>query len=326
MAKRPTFRFPPGLKLEITAESITLEYDGDVEIAQDLGRRFNLIRAGGDLTVNLPRVSGDLVAGGILRISGDVDGGGTLRGREVLLGRQNVRCRSIAADERITIGPATIAADVIIAHEINIDPKASGRVTVVESTNDRGATKIKGGFSLMDYEDMFGNSLDFLTQRGLTPLGAKPPERPQSPQSAPPASEPATSRNSGAEPVMPPGRKPQKARGKDDEDVDDPLSLSLDDLEPLVEQHADPHRPRDEELHQRLNEALDRITACYDGMELPPAVDQLRTLVELRDSDILRANITEVWNGLLSFHQKRGIRPHHQVTHAFNLIHVLVQT
>lgn len=303
MGKRPTFRFPQGLKLDITAESISIEYDGDVEIEQDFGRRFQSIKAGGDLTVKIPKITGDLVAGGVLRVAGDIDGGGTLKGREVLLGRQNVRCRSIAADERITIGPATVAADVIIAHEVNLDPKASGRVTVIESTNERGATKIKGGFSLMDYEDMFGNSLEFLTQRGLTPLGAKPPERPPAPPEA--------------------AKKAGKGN-RDDEDVDDPLSLSLDDLEPLVEQSS--AGPRAEELHVRLNEALDRITACYEGMELPPAVDQLRTLVELRDSDILRANITEVWNGLLSFHQKRGIRPHHQVTHAFNLIHGLVQT
>ncbi|MCA9573404.1 MAG: hypothetical protein KC656_36460, partial [Myxococcales bacterium] len=74
----------------------------------------------------------------------------------------------------------------------------------------------------------------------------------------------------------------------------------------------------------RLKEALDRITACYEGMDLPPAVSELRSLVNDGDMEALAANITAVWNGLLGFHQKRGIRPHHQVTHAFNVIHSLV--
>jgi hypothetical protein len=317
MGKRPTFSLPEGLKMDITADKIVLEYDGDVEIELDLGRRFAGIKAGGDLTVKLPVVSGDLVAGGVLRIQGDIDSAGMLHGREVVLGRQTIRCKSISADERITIGSATIACDVIIAPEINLDPKATGRVTVVESANERGATKIKGGFSLSDYEDMFGNSHDFLAQRNLHPLSLSDaprqqqvvPERSATPVPAPPALTPRSARRKG-----------------DDEEVDDPLSLSLDDLEPLMDQSGDKARPHDNELHQRLTDALDRITACYEGTELPPAVEQLRHLVEDRDYDGLRSNITEVWNGLLGFHQKRGIRPHHQVTHAFNVIHGLVQS
>lgn len=299
MAKRPTFTLPEGLKLDITSDRMSVEYDGDVEIEVDLGRKLGLVRSGGDLTVRLPAVSGDLFAAGALRIQGEIDGG-ALHGREIVLGRQSIKCKSISADERITIGPAIVHCDVIIAPEIVIDPKASGRVTVIESQNERGATKIKGGFTLADYEDMFGNSREFLAQRNLSPLGA-PPREAEADLATP----------------LPVGR--------DDEDVDDPLSLSLDDLEPLVD-NSQAAKPNNDDLHQRLTDALGRITACYDGAELPPAVAELRNLVEHRDYDGLRQNITEVWNGLLGFHQKRGIRPHHSVTHAFNVIHGLVQT
>ncbi|MEQ1502581.1 MAG: hypothetical protein ABMB14_10135 [Myxococcota bacterium] len=304
MGKRPAFTLPEGLKMDITADRLAIEYDGDVEIEVDLGRKLAGVRAAGDLTVKLPHVTGDLVSGGVLRIQGDVDSG-ILHGREVVLGRQTVKCKAISAEERIIIGPATISCDVIIAPEINLDPKASGRVTVIESLNERGATKIKGGFSLADYEDMFGNSREFLTSRGLAPLGA--------PKPVPIADSP------------PPVIAPRKQRNEE-EDTDDPLSLSLDDLEPLVDHSADgATKPNNDELHTRLSEALGRITACYEGADLPPAVEHLRELVEQRDYDSLRQSITEVWNSLLGFHQKRGIRPHHQVTHAFNVIHGLVQ-
>jgi hypothetical protein len=54
-------------------------------------------------------------------------------------------------------------------------------------------------------------------------------------------------------------------------------------------------------------------------------VEQLTALIETRDYDALRLNIDSVWNELLKYHQKRKIRAHHQVTHAFSLIHMLVQ-
>ena len=74
-----------------------------------------------------------------------------------------------------------------------------------------------------------------------------------------------------------------------------------------------------------MTDAAGRITSCYEGTDVPPAVTELQLLIEQGNLEALRSNITEVWNGLLSFHQKRGIRPHHQVTHAFNVIHSLIQ-
>lgn len=301
MSTRPRFILPTELKLEITPQGIDIEYDGDVELEQDLGRGLHRVIASGDLTVKLRKVTGNLHCGGTLRIQGDIDAE-HIHGREVVLGRQNVRCTSISADERITVGAASLTVDAIIAPEINLDPKAAGRVTVIESNNERGATKIKGGFSVADYDDMFGNADEFLAQRGLQRLGEAGPA-------------PGRAVVSGT---------PEPAEVTEEEDTSDPLSLSLDDLEPLVE--ADEPKIDNGEMQQRLSDALGRITACYEGADLPPAIEELRDLVQQRDYDALRQNITEVWNGLLGFHQKRGIRPHHQVTHAFNIIHNLVQT
>jgi hypothetical protein len=317
MAKRPAFILPEGLKLEIGPERLAIEYDGDVEIEVDLGREIASVHTAGDLTVKLPKVTGDLVSGGVLRVMGDFDGG-VLHGREVVLGRQAIKCRAISADERIVIGAATISCDVIIAPEINLDPKAQGRVTVIESLNERGATKIKGGFSLSDYEDMFGNSREFLAERGLAPLGTPKPHSGRADQHR--------AEGVDTELTAAPRKSPAPNQQRHAEDIEDPLSLSLDDLEPLVDGGGTPAGAEDKDvLHQRLSDALGRITACYEGSDLPPAVEELRDLVDHRDYDGLRQSITEVWNGLLGFHQKRGIRPHHQVTHAFNVIHGLVQ-
>ncbi|MCB9687328.1 MAG: hypothetical protein H6738_14005 [Alphaproteobacteria bacterium] len=323
MAKT-TFVLPAGLNLDVSGDQLDIRFDGDVELESTLGRSLGIVEAGGNLTVRVAEpVTGDLRAGGTLTVEGEIDAG-HLHGAEVVLGKHGIKCRAISATHKITIGPANITAEVIIAPEVVIDPKAQGRVTVIESRNERGATKIKGGFGLADYEDMFGNSAEFLAQRGLSPLGEGGP----APAPAERPSRAAKTREPEAPAPAPAPPAPPAPAPAEEEDTDDPLSLSFDDLEPLVDPgNAKPAEASSsqDDLHQRLSEALGRILACYEGTDVPPAIDELRDLVAQRDYDALRQNITEVWNGLLGFHQKRGIRPHHQVTHAFNVIHGLVQ-
>lgn len=277
MTDRPGFRLPEGVQLDLAGDRLHISYHGDIELDQDLGRVLGTIRAGGDLTVKLPRVTGDLSAGGTLRIQGPVDAG-TLHGREVVLGRQTVRCRAISADRSITIGAAHLTVDVIIAPEILLDPKADGRVTVIESANERGPTKIKGGFSLVDFEEAFGNSVQYLAERGVKPI---------------------------------PGRELSG---------DTPGGAVTEAIERLPRSV-----PTEQitELHRRLTDAVGRIAACYDEHDRPEQIAQLRTLVDRQDYATLRDGIAEVWNGVLGFHKARGIRPHHQVTYAFNVIHGL---
>lgn len=252
-----------GMKLDITADRITIVYDGDIEIEVDPGRTLDGIRTSGDLKVRLPAASGDLLSGGVLAVEGELIEGGVLHGREVVLERPIVKCRVISADDRIVIGPGEVVANAMIAPRIKLDANATGRVTVIESHNERGPSRIKGGLSLAEYEETFGNSEEFMATHGLERL---PPPTPES-------------------------------------------------TEPDEE----------EELHQKLSDALEKITACYDSKELPLPVEQLTALIESRDYDALRVNIDGVWNGLLKYHQNKKIRANHQVTHAFSLIHMLVQ-
>lgn len=397
---RPPFVLPAGVTLRLTDEGLHLAYDGDIDLQEAVEPSLHLVEAGGDLEVRLPRVTGSLFAGGTLRVRGEI-AGGHLHARHVVLGRQRIDCLAISASESITIGAAHITADAIIAPVVQLDPKASGRVTVIDSRNERGATKIKGGFSISDYDDMFGNADEFLAARGLARLGPSTPKtvsfvdqetaptprspgRLTSPTVLPPEEvgtvdeiddveddetvvpAPATARppdptqpgysgpsfvygsSPGPAPAAPtPGELdippdytppptyppppvrevgPGTASGRSEDEEDEPsLSLSLGQLEPMINEPP-PVASSDNELQQRLSDALGRIVACYEGADLPPAVQTLRTLVEQRNYEALRDDITDVWNGLLGFHQQRGIRPHHQVTHAFNVIHGLVST
>lgn len=330
MSKVSPFVLPRGLEIDLTGETMSIGYEGDVILENSLGRTLGDVFAGGDLVIRLPVANGALRANGRLVIEGDRIDADTIHGREVVLGHQDVRARAISADERIVIGGAKLQVDILIAPEIVLDNKASGRVTIIESHNEPGPTKIKGGFSLREYEEVFGDATQFLADRGLTALsgeGAPPPapvappepRQPPNPSATPAPLARAAAPTPMAIPVPAPIATPAPAPRRE-EDLLDPQTLSVEDLEPVAEPE-----PEDDDLHPKLQDAVRRIASCYEGKELPPAVAQLRDLIDTRDYTNLREQITEIWNGLLSYHQKKGIRPHHQVTHAFNVIHGLVQ-
>lgn len=307
MAQTSPFTLPAGVEIDARGETLSIRHDGDVILEQTMGLRLGEVECGGDLILRLDRVTGHLRAGGKLVTTATVEAE-ILQATEVHLGNTSIKAHAIAASRRIVIGAADLTVDVIIAPEIVLDPNAHGRVKVIESHNDPGPSKIKGGFDLSEYEELFGDAIGLLTSLGLEPLG-KPssvPTPPPEPAYEPPEPEPTLDEVPPPTPV------------EEEEDIDDPLSLSIDDLEPVVEEPQDTFQPR-------LEDALKRIVSCYDDGELPPAVHELESLIRDRRYDDLRDGITEIWNGLLGFHQKRGIRPHHQVTHAFNMIHGLVQ-
>jgi len=334
------FVLPAELQLSTSEGVLILRYPGDVVLDQDLGMDTLDIEVGGNLEVRLPQVSGRLRAGGTLKVVGEIDGG-HMHGREIVLGDADVQCDALDATERIEIGPASLHVDVIIAPTIDIDPDATGRVTVIESRNERGPTKIKGGFSLQEYEELLGNANAFLSERGLEPLDGG-----EVIAKAKPAKGRAPRKGTPPVPAPPPPRPSRRVIPEDDDsrhdaptvsdemdeeppseaaDMDDPLSLSTDELALEEVPDANVSEAIDEELQRALQDAVDRIVGCYTAGEVPPPVEDLQALVAAGDYAMLRAKITLVWSGLLGYHQKRGIRPHHQVTHAFNVIHGLLQ-
>ena len=158
------------LELDLSdPHSLTLRYPGDVHLSQTFGRPLAGVFVGGDLTMDLPEVTGTCACDGVLATSSDVDAI-RLTGRELHLSGGEIRARALSATERILIGPCKLKVDVIIAPVVHIHPEARGRVTVVECRNDRGPTKIRGEFSLTEYEENFGGAMEFLAGRGVQPL------------------------------------------------------------------------------------------------------------------------------------------------------------
>lgn len=329
MPQSQVFTLPAGVDATVRDGLIHLHYDGDVVLECMGGALVASVRAEGDLTVLAPLAKGDLSAGGKLTLTGSAEVG-RLEGEIIEIRGAQIKARAITASKTILIHAAHLTVDVLIAPEIRVDPSADGRVTVIESLGEVGPSKIKGGFSLKEYEEIFGNSLDFLADRGLKPLSQEGSASPSAAQAAPKPSAPVT-------PAQAPPRAPaevaQRAAEKpapvtpakavkrevvpvedDEDDDDDPQTLRVEDMEPL-----------EDDLFLKLDEALKKIQACYVDIPQPEAVTRLERLIAAREYGQLRVSITEIWNALLKFHQEKSLRPHHLVTHAFNQIHGLIQ-
>ena len=78
--------------------------------------------------------------------------------------------RVVQASQSISVGDTTTHAEVLIAPAVNLSTNAVGRITVVESHNELGATKVKGCLSLADLEELFDGSEGFIRGWEITPL------------------------------------------------------------------------------------------------------------------------------------------------------------
>ena len=87
-----------------------------------------------------------------------------------------------------------------------------------------------------------------------------------------------------------------------------------------------------EELSQvmeakEMMEYVERIKSNYEGSGVgsPPSLEELEKLVRSSDFEGIKNNITTLWNDLLKWHGKNGIRIQHAVTTAFNTLNTLTR-
>lgn len=385
-----------------------------------------------------------------VQIGGDIRAS-RIDGGDIRIGEGNVDVRIIVGSRSAHLGAISIKSDIVMAPTVTVEGSASGRISVLESGTEPGTSRIKGCLSLEDLEELFGNSKQFLSDRGLADPGYGPRKAGSAP---PPPPLPATAKAAGTNKSAPkvevaPAPVPQpepelevevevddpgdsmlasvspvhpevqeaieagddrtlddildrdpdgstngadhgsaldslielsnvseldslvdgkaairiqpsvqaavqvQAEGEDDlfgwadqmltqatagnagnvNDID--IEIPTGGVEPLLEVEVEPEltpepepeppAPQEDPIHGQIQETVSKIVTCYLHTEMPPAVTRLKDLVEARDYGRVRSDITEIWNQLLKFHQKRGMRIQPQVTTTFNTINSLVR-
>ena len=175
MAKHQPFVIPAGVEFAITENSISIEHRGDIILHDSLGKDVtNVVSHEGSITLRGRfKVAYLQALTGTIRLEGSVFAE-RVEGDVVEIVGRKFQTRSVRGGKQIVVGPTNITADILMAPHIDINPKATGRVPVIESHNTLGATAIKGGFSVEEYDELIGDSSTFLAERGLTALEPSP--------------------------------------------------------------------------------------------------------------------------------------------------------
>lgn len=176
MEKHQPFVIPAGVKFEISDRGVNVEHVGDIIINGSLGKNLDKILSHeGSITLRGKFEANRIEAPmGVVRLDGTVEAG-AVRGAIVELGGRRFKAKSVRASRQIIVGGLKITADILMAPRIDVDPKASGLVTILESHNETGPNAIKGGFTVSEYNQIIGNAASYLAERGVEML-----DRPES--------------------------------------------------------------------------------------------------------------------------------------------------
>lgn len=331
----PPLFIPADLELDLSdPHTADVRYPASITLAQTFGRQLGSVWAGGDLTLQVPTVTGTCVSQGVLRTGADIEAT-RLTGRELHLTGNSIRARALSATERIVIGAARLKVDVIIAPIIEIHSKASGRVTVIESRNERTPTKIKGGFTLTEYNELFGDAEEFLAQRGVVPLDQLGPVddleeievlpehaleeveaevvemqdsetlEPSTLDLLPPAEIDIANEDAGI--IEEPSRLPPRAPPPEPPPIE---KVQLDDPAAIA-------------WYAKVDEVVDGIEFAYDD-SAPEPLAELRSVVSSRRREALTHGLVSVWCEVVRHHRhnREPMRP--QIAHGFRVLNDLV--
>lgn len=357
-----------GLDVTGNASADSIEVGGQINVGGGLsanrtqGGGLNVVGAAALQTVELSGglyVSGGLTSGSIrageLRVAGGAQLG-TVQAGNVEISGPAVVARGLQASGFVKLLTDRIQVDVVVAPQVEVASKASGRINVLESSNEVGPNALKGCFSKADYAEMFGDADTYLRDRGIDPNGvvsapremnvppprpviaAPPPTQAQVPQPPLPVAAPVIATPPPAPPAPAPAPVPVIAAAvvaAPAPEVAAPVVASAPVEEPtaiggeeeIPEVHPEPvtETPPEHPQHKQLMEAVQKVVDAYVDAEVPPAVEKLKTLVETHAYDRVRGEITQIWSELLKFHQKKGVRLPHQVTPTFNTINSIVK-
>ena len=312
---------PAGVRFENQADGLIIEHAGDIEIRGAPGGGL----AGVTSTAGSVTLTGDVSVGTVnaavhLNVNGDVNAGLLAAGAVNVTGGR-LQAKAVKGAQSVNLGAAQVQLDIVMAPEVAIGPKAQGRVAVIEAQNDLAPNALKGGFNLKDFAEFTGQDPDkFLADRGLggsadavSPASEEDAEEDEEPEPAP-------------EPEPEPELADEELESVDPDSASSSSASSASSASDAADDAGDGAEDSESDpLHYSLMENVDRIVACYEDDEQPPAVLELRQLLEQHEYQQVRDEITNLWNNLLKFHQKKGMRIQHQVTTTFNTINSIVR-
>lgn len=234
-----SFVLPDGITLSMTDQGLVIENQGDIVLhGQIEGGIHSLTSIDGNVVLNNDFTLHHIHApNGAVEIHGRIEAD-RIEAASVEADGDGFVVRVVQASESISVGETTTHAEVLIAPVVKLASNAVGRITVVESHNELGATKVKGCLALSDLEELFDGSEGFIRGWEITPL--RKSGRKATPKPAAPKKTPAKKSAPKPSPAKPKAKTPP-APAPEPEEAPEPV-----EPEPAAEPEAPPAAPEPE--------------------------------------------------------------------------------
>jgi hypothetical protein len=173
-----SFVLPQGIILAMTDDGLVIENEGDIVLHGQIdGGIHALTSHNGDVILNNDFVLHQIDApNGAVEIHGKIEAD-RIEAANVSTDGEHFTVRVVQASQSISIGETTAHVEVLIAPAVTLASSAVGRITVVESHNELGPSKVKGCLNLADLEELFDGSEGFIRGWEITPLHKSPSKK-----------------------------------------------------------------------------------------------------------------------------------------------------
>ena len=291
MASNGAFVLPAGVKLTLDGDALSIDNPGDIVIEGLPAQKLKTLTSGGDVTLTPPKsVTLDSIHApeGIVTIKGRVTVD-FIDAADVEFAGGTLKAKVIKASNQAVLSGTKLEADVVVAASVDISPDLKGRATAIQSDNELGAHKLKGGFDLSEFVSLMPGGAELLEAHGIA--------------------------------------VPEVDDDDDDDDDDDEDEDEDDEDDDDDGARAGPESPAAEvpdDLRDQVEEALGKIQAAYED-EQPPPIVLLAKLVIDGDFVGLKVQINTIWSDLLKHHQQTGLYISNTVTHMFQTIQLLMR-
>ncbi len=319
-----TLVIPAGVRIDVGENGFRISNPGDIVIHGALDHPLDVIASSdGSVTldaadpVTLNRIEAPR---GEVKLAGELSVR-TVYARRVSMVSGKLSAGSIVAEERIELEGEVLQADILATPSVEISDDLKGRATVIECVEEPGPHRLKGGFRLEEYLDLFPAGDEIL---------AKYPDVNAYLDQASSDEAETTDADSSLESIEEVEElEPSSLETADQGDREGEVLTLTDPV------HTAPGRPLpestkeaqsgDDDLYQYLSETYLKVIGCYTGVSLPPQLRTIERLIESRDFVTLKKRITSLWNELIQYHKREGINLGNTVTHNIQKMKQLLQ-
>lgn len=289
MSSNGAFVLPAGVRLSMEGDSLSIHNAGDIVIeGAPAGSLGALSSESGNIVLAPPKaISLKTVSApdGNVSINGKVTAE-SINAKSVSFDGGTLKCKVIKASESIALKGAKLEATVVVAPQVSVEPSIKGRATAIQSANELGPHKLKGGFSLAEFVDMIPNGAEMLAQFDI--------------------------------------EVEEDDEEEEEDDDEEDTSAAAADAADEVAADSDAAAPEaaseSPDDSSPIREALSSIAEAYGEAELPAPIGTLNELVDGGDLRVLKDGINKIWSDLLKHHQQTDPYIPNAVTRGFQTI------